>query len=106
MNVEHGDSFTGMNPEEKACSTCGKTLEIFYLRNLRTGTLVRFVPHGGVVIQRERPSRFREDVEVPEKWRVGPATSDQIICTECIAKHVPEPVEIWDWMKENGLELL
>ncbi len=106
MQADHGDGFSGMNPHEKDCSTCGKTLEMFYLRNRRTGTLMRFIPHGGSVIQRNRPSRYKEGIEVPEHWREGPAQSDQIVCTECIAKHVPEPITIWDWMKEAGLELL
>ena len=28
MNAEHGDGFTGMQPHEKDCSTCGSAAEL------------------------------------------------------------------------------
>lgn len=91
--------------EEKDCSTCGSTLAVYILNHPNTGGLVRFVDRG-LIIKRERLSRFTEEVDIEEDLREGPAASDQIICEDCAAKHVPEPMGIWDWMKKAKLELL
>jgi hypothetical protein len=110
--VNPNDELRALESETKECHTCGKEVAIILIRNLTNGSVFRQsvgpkgLMHGSILIRRERVTRWNAETRqrLTKLDELGPAVADQVVCSECIAKLVPEEEAIWVWLLAAGLE--